>query len=65
MPKRTFATNTMAALIQRYRSIRKRLSDSLKRGSNDYSEVTALSQETGKLRQQTRDYFRRKRKLHS
>jgi hypothetical protein len=61
MAKRSLGKSAIAAVITRYRAIRARLGQCLRRGDPDYSEVTGLAQQSGRLRQQIRDYFRRKR----
>jgi hypothetical protein len=48
-------------LVGRYRALRERLSDMLARGDRDYSALTALSQEIGRMRRKIREKLERRR----
>jgi hypothetical protein len=47
--------------VGRYEALRERLSDMLGRGDRDYSTLTALSQEIGRMRRKIRQNLERRR----
>jgi hypothetical protein len=47
--------------VGRYKALRERLSDMLGRGDRDYSTLTALSQEIGRMRRKIRQKLERRR----
>ncbi len=51
----------LAAIVRRYRTLRRKLGELLGRGEQDYGRITALSQEIGSIRQKIRDDLARRR----
>lgn len=50
-----------ARLLGRYRALKRRIVDMLMRGDRDYSMLSALSQEIGRMRQSIRADLQRRR----
>lgn len=55
------AVAVLAAIVRRYRTLRRKLGELLGRGERDYGRITALSQEIGSIRQKIRDDLARRR----
>lgn len=55
------AAAVLAAIVRRYRALRRRLAERLGRGEQDYGALSSMSQEIGLIRQKIRDDLARRR----